>query len=148
MSSIRLAGKDVTAEWLPRLEKAAAGRDPALAEQARQHEPVAALRAAPSPSLELDRWLALLRAHGAVRTDDFVAPARPGAAGRLMSRLKGVVWKLLRYQHERTAIQQNAVNLQLVLALEAVLAEQRRELAALRERVAALEARTGPGARP
>jgi hypothetical protein len=145
---IRLAGKDVTTEWLPRLAKSAEGRDPALAEHARRQAPVAALGDAPGAAVELDRWLALLRAHGAVLTDDFAIPARPGATGRVMGRIKQALWKLLRYQHERVAVQQNAVNLQLVLALEAVLEEQRRENAALRERLDALEARPGKEARP
>ena len=141
MSTIRLGGKEVTDDLLPRLEKKAAERDPALAEQALRQAPVAALRDAPSERLELDRWLALLRAHGSIRTEDFAIPARPGAAGRVMGGLKRGLWKLLRYQHERTAVQQNAVNFQLALALESVLKEQRLENDALRARLAALEAR-------
>lgn len=148
MSSIRLAGRDVTAEWLPRLEQAAAGRDPGLAEEARQQLPVAALRDAPSAPDELDRWLGLLRAHGTVRTGDFALPGRPGFLGRLAGRFRRGLWTLLRYQHERVAVQQNAVNLQLVLALEAVLGEQRRELAELRKRIAALEASAKKGTQP
>jgi hypothetical protein len=148
MSSIRLAGRDVTADWLPRLEAAAEARGPALADEARRQAPVAALREASSPSLELDRWLALLKAHAAAGTGDFAVPARPGAAGRLLAAFKRALWKLLRYQHERIAVQQNAVNLQLVLALEAVLEEQRRELAALRARLAALEPKSQKGDEP
>jgi hypothetical protein len=144
MKAIWLAGKDRTADLVPRLDRAVAGRDPALADQAAKQAPIAALRDAPTEAAELDRWIALLRAHGAVRPDDFTVPARPGLAGAWVRRVKLFFWGLLRYQHEQVAARQNAVNLQLLMALEAVREEQRRESAALRERIAALEARLPP----
>jgi hypothetical protein len=148
MTAIWLAGKDRTADLLPGLDRAVAGHDPALAGQAARQAPIAALRDAPTEAEELDRWLSLLRAHGAVRTDAFDAPARPGFAGRLMRRFKRLAWGALRYQHDRVAVQQNAVNLQILLALEASRQELRRECQALRDRIAALETRLPPEGRP
>ncbi len=148
MTAIWLAGKDRTAELVPSLDRAAAGRDPALAERAAQQAPIGALRNAATEAEELDRWLVLLRAHGAVRTDVFDVPTRPGLAGGLMKRGKLMLWKLLRYQHDQVAVQQNAVNLQILLALEAVREEHRRECAGLLDRIAVLEARLPPEARP
>lgn len=144
MKTIWLAGEDRTAVLLPRLDRAAASRDPAIAARAALERTIPALREAPDEAAELDRWLVLLKAYGKVSTDDFPIPARPGFAGGLMTRLKKALWRLLRYQHERTAAQQNAVNIQLILALEAVCDEYRRECRALTERVAALEARLSP----
>ncbi len=148
MRAIWLAGKDRTADLLPRLDRAVVGRDPALAAQVEKQAPIAALRNASTEAEELDRWLALLRAHGAVRTDRFDVPGRPGVAGDLMRGVKRALWGVLRYQHERVAVQQNAVNSQILSALEAVCEEQRREGAALRGRIDALEARLPPEARP
>lgn len=148
MTAIWLAGKERTEDLVTHLDRLATGRDPALAEQALKQAPITALRDAPTGAEELDRWLALLRAYGAVRMEAFDVPARPGFAGRMARRLKLALWSLLRYQHEQVAVQQNAVNQQLVLALEAVCEEQRRECHALRERIAALEARLPPEARP
>lgn len=146
MRSIWLGGKDCTADILPRLERAAAGRPAVLAEEAARQAPVAELRNAPDEAAEWDRWLALLRANGAVRTAEVEIPGRPGFAGRLLQRAKTALWRLLRYQHEQIAVRQNAVNLQILSALEAERREREREMRSLRERIAALEARRDPAA--
>jgi hypothetical protein len=146
MRSIWLADKDCTADILPRLERAAAGRPPSLAEEAARQAPVVDLRTAPGEAAEWDRWLALLRANGAVRLAEIDIPGRPGFVGRLAQRIKSTVWRLLRYQHEQVAVRQNAVNLQILAALEAERAEREAELRKLRERMAALEARRDPAA--
>lgn len=146
MATIWLAGEDRSADLLPRLEQAAGRRDPKTAEEAAGRAAIPALKNAPDDAAELDQWLALLRAYGSVRTGSYDIPARPGLAGGLMKRVKQALWGLLRYQHERVAVQQHAVNLQVMSAVEAVLREQRRETLALRERVAALEKRLKDGA--
>lgn len=145
MASIWLAGEDRTPDLLPRLQQAVGQRDQKTAEQALRQATIPALKEQPNDAAELDQWLALLRAYGSVRTDSYDIPARPGLAGRLMKGLKQVLWKLLQYQHDRMAVQQHAVNLQLMSAIEAVLQEQRRENLALRERVAMLEKRLKDG---
>ncbi|MFO7535789.1 MAG: hypothetical protein R6X19_08950 [Kiritimatiellia bacterium] len=146
MRSIWLADKDCTADILPRLERAAAARPPSLAEEAARQAPVADLRTAPDEAAQWDRWLAVLRAHGAVRLTEVEIPGRSGFAGRLMQRIKTTLWRLLRYQHEQVAVRQNAVNLQILAALEAERREHEGELRKLRERIAALEARRDPAA--
>ncbi len=145
MTTIWLAGEDRTAELLPRLDRAVAGRDPAVVVQAAAHSAPLELRDADGESGELDRRLALLQAYGVVRTDRFDVPSGTGAVAGLLKRLKQALWRLLRYQHERMAVQQNAVNRQLLMALESALEEQRRANAALRERIAALEASRAAG---
>jgi len=146
MTTIWLAGEDRTAERLPRLDRTVAGRDPAVAAQAAAHAAPLSLRDASDEAGELDRRLALLQAYGVVRTEPFDVPSGTGVAAGLMKRLKQGLWRLLRYQHERMAVQQNAVNRQLLMALESVLEEQRRARTALEKRIAALEAARPGGA--
>lgn len=64
------------------------------------------------------RYVGLLKLRYALSTEPFPAPARPGFAGALMRRIKGVLWKLLRYQHDHMAAQQNSLNELVINALE------------------------------
>ena len=91
--------------------------------------------------LELFTNLARMR-HG-VRTGDFYIPARPGWKGRVMAWLKTMMWRKLRYQHDRIAFQQNLVNELNVQALERQNAVLTQEIEQLRRRVEQLE-KAGP----
>ena len=62
--------------------------------------------------------------------------------------LKTVLWKLLRYQHDRTAFQQNLINELAIDALEFQQDRLDRELTELQQRVAGLEAGRTKGAAP
>jgi hypothetical protein len=52
----------------------------------------------------------LARQRLGLSTAPFAIPRRPGPAGILGNRIKFWLWKLLRYQHDRMAHQQNGVN--------------------------------------
>lgn len=85
------------------------------------------------------RYCRLLRLRYALTTSDFPIPARPGAAGSLLRSIKGFLWKLLRYQHDRMAGQQNTVNELLVSALDFQRTGMQRTVARLEQRIRELE---------
>lgn len=90
---------------------------------------------ATSESDYLDRLQALVRYKNHVDTRIFDIPRRPGAAGALWSRFKQLLWKVLRYQHDRVTFRQNLVNSDLTALVEF----QRAEIRKLAARVAELE---------
>lgn len=76
-----------------------------------------ALKTARTEREFLDKYIELVGLrHGAV-TSDFDIPRKPGAVGALLAKVRGFLWKLLRYQHDRMAFQQNLINELLVDAL-------------------------------
>ena len=87
----------------------------------------------------LDQLIGLIRCRNAVDTLDFAIPRKSGVVGLCMARLKAFLWKLLRYQHDRIAFQQNLINIQLTSALEFELTQRQKETADLKRRVAELE---------
>ena len=91
----------------------------------------------------LDQLIGLIRSRNAVDTLDFAIPRKSGMVGLCMTRLKAFLWKLLRYQHDRIAFQQNLINTQLTSALEFELAQRQKETADLKRRVAELEKQGG-----
>ena len=101
------------------------------------------LKAAADRADYLRRYVDLLRQRHGVRTADFYVPRRPGWVGWVAGSVKTLLWKLLRYQHDRIAFQQNAVNELAIDALEFQRDETERELADLKRRVAALEQARG-----
>ena len=105
-----------------------------------------ALRASADRDDYLRRFIELLRLRHGLRTADYYVPRAPGLRGLLSAALKKYLWKLLRYQHDRMAFQQNLVNELAIAALEFQRAESERDLAELKRRVAALEQGRGGGA--
>ncbi len=101
------------------------------------------LKAAADRADYLRRYVDLLRQRHGVRTADFYVPRRPGWVGWVAGSVKTLLWKLLRYQHDRIAFQQNAVNELAIDALEFQREELERDLADLKRRVAALERERG-----
>ena len=87
----------------------------------------------------LDRFRRLLRLRHALSTETFPIPARPGIAGNLLRTFKGALWKLLRYQHDRMAFQQNSINELVMSYVDFQQAASRRQMAVLEERLRALE---------
>jgi hypothetical protein len=83
----------------------------------------------------LARYCRLMRLRYAVSTESFPIPGKPGASGSLLRKVKGFLWKLLRYQHDRMAFQQNSVN---ELAISAADFQQAR-ITALEQRIQQLE---------
>lgn len=135
---IVIANRDRTAELEPALRAEAELR---LAHP--DHIPLPAplhalsLREAKSEAEFLDRWYALVRRKCHVDTLKFDIPRRPGAAGGLMQKARTILWKALRYQHNRVVSRQNLVNSHLVATLEFQADEIRR----LRTRLDDLERR-------
>lgn len=142
---IEVAGRDRTEDLGERLRRAAAGRPAAIRDEAERQADVVAIRSAADEAENLEQWLAMLRAHHGIRTEPFDVPVRPGPAGAVAGRVRRFLWKLLRYQHDRTAFQQSAVNIQVVLALEAVARSLGREVRELRARLDEFERRPGAG---
>lgn len=94
------------------------------------------------------RFLELVRYKFHVDTRIFDIPRKPGLAGRVMGLFKGFLWKLLRYQHDRMAFRQNLINSNQTSALEFARAVALKEIAQLKDRVAALEKRMGDDRSP
>jgi len=60
----------------------------------------------------------LLRDRSVVDTKSFDFPRKPGLCGSLMYYLRAVLWKLLRYQHDRMSSRQNRINGLIISSLE------------------------------
>lgn len=138
---IVIAGTDRTGELADALRREAAVRtsDPLYAPLPKSLQALS-LREARSEADFLDRYVTLARQKAHVDTVRFVPPRRPGLKGTLSWQMRRVLWRLLRYQHDRNIFHQNAVNSHLVAAMEF----QHEELRTLRERVDRLEKRGGP----
>lgn len=86
-----------------------------------------ALHKANSDADYLNHFIRLLRYRDAFDTYDFDIPRKPGLFGAIMARVKGVLWKLLRYQHDRIAFRQNLINGLFTSAIEFEAAERKRK---------------------
>ena len=93
------------------------------------------------PNDYLARTCKLLRLRYALSTEPFPIPGKPGATGTLLRRVKGFLWKLLRYQHDRMAFQQNAINELVISALDLQRATSQQAIASLEQRIKILEAK-------
>lgn len=100
-----------------------------------------ALAGADSDAGHHANFLRLLRYRDAVDTLDFEIPRRPGPLGWFLQRAKRLLWKLLRYQHDRIAFRQNLINGLFTQALENEWRLRCRETDELRARVEKLEQR-------
>jgi hypothetical protein len=140
---ITVAGQDRTAELGPRVDAAAArARSAPLMIHPQRELSARSLLDAATEEEYLDRFVALVRRKHHADTFRIDVPRRRGAAGAALARVRLFLWKLLRYQHDRMAFQQNLINSQLAAALEF----ERDEVRKLRSRVAELERRAGGGA--
>lgn len=137
---ISLAGQDYTDAWLSAFREQQSGmlktgrflRGPAATSALR----VASAR---SSAEALQIWINLLPYREHVGLETFDIPARPGWRGRLTRGLRSVLWRLLRYQHERICFRQNLVNSHLVAALAFERAHFSEEIAKLQARIDAIE---------
>ena len=78
-------------------------------------------------------------------TGDFNVPRRKGPAGMLGGWVRALLWRVLRYQHERMALQQNTINELIAAAVEFERQRRRRETGELRRRIEQLEKAAGSG---
>ncbi|MBI3986157.1 MAG: hypothetical protein HY343_04520 [Lentisphaerae bacterium] len=87
------------------------------------------------------RLFTLIRNRYGIASVSFAIPRKPGFVWALMGVVRRFLWKLLRYQHDRMAFQQNLINLQTVNALRWALDAKTLDIQRLEERLAALERR-------
>ena len=130
---IVVAGKDQTLDIGSELTRRSTRHQGALSPWS-PADSALSLKASRDMTDYLERYGKLMRLRYALCTDPFSIPGKPGMAGHLMKKLKTFLWKLLRYQHDRMARQQNAIN-------ELVISAQDFQNSATRERLAVLEQR-------
>jgi len=117
--------------------------DPGLEHRLACERVILTLGEAPTASRGLDAHFALQRARQAVDLSVFTTPAGRGGCRRLAHALRMWWWRWCRYQHEWIVSRHNAVTAQLGYLLEFERDERRRQVAALEERIAALEHAAG-----
>ncbi len=88
----------------------------------------------------LERYCRLLRLRYSVSTESFPIPGKAGIGGTILRTVKAFLWKLLRYQHDRMAFQQNAINELVIGSVDFQRTLARQSQAAVEQRVRALEA--------
>lgn len=135
MKRIVINGRDRTAELLP----STGGQESRPPAPEATPLPALSLGRTANQTEYLARLLTLLRTHGAVRTDIVTVPVPPGWRGRLLKPLRRLQWRVLRYQHDRIAFQQNTIHHQIATALECMREEYRGDIARLEARIAELE---------
>lgn len=130
---IVVAGNDKTSEIGGELTRRAARHQGALSPWS-AHDSALSLKASRDMADYLDRYSKLMRLRYALSTDSFPVPGQPGLSGSLLKVLKAFLWKLLRYQHDRMAKQQNAIN-------ELIISAQDFQNSAFKQRIELLEKR-------
>ena len=134
---ILVAGIDRTENLGREVERAAMTRPvPSALRSVLTEHSALSLGQCASTSEYQERLLRLLRLHQGISADLFDIPRRPGWKGACSSWLKKILWKILRYQHERMAHQQSVVNELLVSALEFERDQHKRDLRELEQRLA------------
>lgn len=135
-------GRDVSAEWGEHL------RDEVAHMQARQrcafwpaHLSALRLREASSEGAYDLIFADLLRYRRHVDTQAVAPEPRPGLRGRLAAGLHRLLWRLMRFQHERLFFRQNLINSHLAALAEFQARHQAEMLADMSARLDALERR-------
>lgn len=137
--NLSIAGKDRSADIGASLTRQAARHQGALSPWSPQDSALS-LKDSRNAADYLERFCKLMRLRYALTTETFPIPARPGAAGNLLRKLKGFLWKLLRYQHDRMAFQQNSINELVISSIDFQQAAAQRKLDSLEQRIRTLEA--------
>ena len=133
-----VAGQDRTADIGAEISRRAARHQGALSPWSAQDSALS-LKASRDRADYLNRFGKLLRLRYAVSTESFPIPGKPGVAGSLMKKLKGVLWKLFRYQHDRMAFQQNVINELVISGLDFQRETSCQTIRDLEDRIKALE---------
>lgn len=127
---ITVAGQDCTRELGGEIRQKAAGLKKLTGRAAPPEVSVEigalALHKAVSDADYLNHFVRLLRYRDAFDTYDFDIPRKPGPFGAVFARIKSVLWKLLRYQHDRIAFRQNLINGLFTSAVEFEMAERKK----------------------
>lgn len=136
---LELAGQDRTADVGADLTRRATRHQGPLSRWAATDSALC-LKTSRSTGEFMAHYCRLLRLRYALSTEPFPIPGKPGATGRFLRRLKGILWKVLRYQHDRMAFQQTAVNELVISAIEFQREAAHHTVTALEQRIRALEA--------
>jgi hypothetical protein len=133
-------GQDRSADLGAELAAAAQQR-PAGQKPYAMAEAISALRlqAVASEAAYGAELLRLLRYRDNVDTLPFEIPRKRGWLGAATARIKRVLWKVLRYQHDRITNRQNLINHLYSSALECEHRQRAQEIRELQRRLAALE---------
>lgn len=147
--NIHIAGTDRTEELGRQVAEAAARlkADPPVVPLWPGHSALS-LKQSKDDADYLCRLIDLLRLRHGIRLGRFHIARAPGLRGRLSLAWKTLMWRLLRYQHERIAFQQNLVNELAISALEFQRDQRTRDLAEVRRRLDRLEQSRGEGKSP
>jgi len=135
---IIVAGKDQTSEIGSELTHRAARHQGALSPWSAADSALS-LKASRDMTDYLNRFGKLMRLRYALCTDPFPIPGKPGLAANLIKKLKTLLWKLLRYQHDRMSCQQNAINELVISAHDFQNSAMQQRLNALEQRIQELE---------
>ncbi len=134
-----IAGQDRSSDIGADLTRRAARHKGALSPWAPQDSALS-LKDSRDPDDYLARTCRLLRLRYALSTEPFPILGKPGATGTFLCRVKGFLWKLLRYQHDRMAFQQNSINELVISTLDLQRATSQQAIATLEQRIRTLEA--------
>jgi hypothetical protein len=135
---IDIAGQDRTADTVADIAKLIAKHPPPESWlRAYEKRTASALKTCDSEKTYMDTLVQFLRDKTHLVTDDFPIASRDAAVSRAMVRVKKALWKLLRYQHDHMAGQQNHINALLTSALEF----ERERNNMLEQRILALESK-------
>ena len=142
---IMISGQDRTQDIGSRLQSAARERERGPWRPAVVTSALSSLRLseASTEAQYHQLFLYLLRYRDNVDTLPFAIPHKPGLAGALTAKVKATLWKIFRYQHDRITFRQNLINHLYTSALEFQHHSQQREIQELRQRIAALESKSG-----
>lgn len=135
---LNIAGKDRSADLGATLARQSQRHQGALSPWS-PRDSALSLKESQNATDYLERLCRLMRLRYALGTETFPIPARPGVAGNLLRKLKGFLWKLLRYQHDRMAFQQNSINELVISSLDFQQAASKRRIDSLEQRIRALE---------
>lgn len=134
-----VAGQDRSSDIGAELTRQAARHQGALSPWS-PRDSALTLKESVTPIDYIDRTIRLMRLRCAVSTETFPVPGKPGPMGSILRKVKAVLWKLLRYQHDRMAFQQNAINELIIGSIEFQHTASKQAVASLEQRVAQLEA--------
>lgn len=101
------------------------------------------LKSAGSDAKYLTRLLALTRLRTGIDTGPFEIPHPPGMLGWISAGIRRLLWRVFRYQHDRTASQTGLLCHLLLSGIEFEKTEREKRIRCLEERVERLENRLG-----
>ena len=94
-----------------------------------------------SENAYLREFLRILPYRDAFDAADVKISTRSGPVGWALTKVKSLLWRLIRFQYERVAFRQNLINRMFTTAIQAEVDSRERDLKELRFRIEALESR-------